>query len=283
MKAVRIHKTARQLLGDISTWEGVVVLITASLFFAWFPDTLKDIIYSFLPFQDWLKALILFIVSIIALVPLALLIRKFAEKLKDVSYYVEEDKELSTARRVRFLIMGLSKPNYESDEEIKEKIKEEIKKIKEIPEDRRIELYLENPNEKFNWIMPVCLIKRLQGAGARLEKVYILPSKDSEKHIGDFLEYAGLFGLSKELFESLKGVEYEDLEALQREINNLIKKLKEEKGIGYRQLLIDITPGTKTFSVVASALTFDKEIAISYLNNERKLKIFDITPASDNF
>ncbi|WP_340695951.1 hypothetical protein [Hydrogenobacter thermophilus] len=275
MKAVRIHKTARQLLGDISTWEGVVVLITASLFFAWFPDTLKDIIYSFLPFQDWLKALILFIVSIIALVPLALLIRKFAEKLKDVSYYVEEDKELLIAKRVRFLIIGLSEPNC--------KLEEEIKKIKEIPEDKRIELYIENSNEKFNWIMPVCLIKRLQGAGARLEKVYILPSKDSEKHIGDFLEYAGLFGLSKELFESLKGVEYEDLEALQREINNLIKKLKEEKGIGYRQLLIDITPGTKTFSVVASALTFDKEIAISYLNNERKLKIFDITPASDNF
>jgi hypothetical protein len=281
MKAVRIHKTAKQLLGDISTWEGMVVLIVASLFFAWFPDALKDLIYSLPYLTNWLKALFLFLFSIIFLFYLVLLIKKIAKSLEDITYYVEEDKELSTVRSARFLIMGLSTPLDGHDP------KKEIQKVQQIPEDKRIELYIENSNEKFNWIMPVCLIKRLQEAGARLEKVYILPSKDSEKYIENFLEYAGLFGLSKELFESLKGVDYEDLTALQREMNRLIKKLR-DKGIGYRELLIDMTAGKKPFSVIVSALTFNRDIAICYLNEnkelkKKELKIYDITPAEENF
>lgn len=62
----------------------------------------------------------------------------------------------------------------------------------------------------------------------------------------------------------------------------LLKKI-EDTGVKDKHVLIDITSGTKTFSIVASALTFNKEIVVSYLNNQRDLRIFDIRPVEDKF
>lgn len=218
MKNYKLYTTVKQLFGEVHSIEGIIITFSASIFFAWFPDALKDFMYMLLPFDDRIKLLILLIFSLIILFPLAFLIGRIAKRLKGISYYVEADEDLSSARKVKVILMGLSKPNCSN-------LEEEIKKVSRIPPEERVKRYIENPEEKCNWIMPVCLIKKLQEAGAKLNKVIIISSDASYSYREKFLSYISLFDIDRTLFEfSEKTVDYEDLNELQRLINEIIKK-----------------------------------------------------------
>ncbi|MEJ7554534.1 MAG: hypothetical protein WKI50_01190 [Aquificaceae bacterium] len=248
MKVAEVQKNLRQLLGDIKSKEGLAIVILVALFYGWFPDSIKDLLGELLP-NEWVS-LILLVLSILILLILYWLLKRLISKIAGVKYEVEtyDQQEL---KRVKVLLMGLSIPN-------------------------------PDPMRANNWSQQEFLLKKCLEQGAKLKKILVIPSLESAKHSEDFVEYMRTrVDIEHHIFEFSEAVDYEDMLSLQRTFNKAIETLKAQ-GYKEKEILIDITAGTKTFSVVASSLTFDNDIRMCYVNNKKQVVIFDMVAVKED-
>ncbi len=126
------------------------------------------------------------------------------------------------------------------------------------------------------------MIKKCLGQGAKLKKVVVIPSPESAKYSKEFVEYMRTNAeIEHHIFGFNEAVDYEDMLNLQRTLNKAIESLKAQ-GYKEKEILIDITAGTKTFSVVASSLTFDNDIRMCYVNNKKQVVIFDMVAVKED-
>ncbi|QID32730.1 hypothetical protein [Pampinifervens florentissimum] len=248
MRTAEVQKNLRQLLGDIKSKEGLAIVILVALFYGWFPDSIKDLLGELLP-NEWVS-LILLVLSILILLILYWLLKRLISKIAGVKYEVEtyDQQEL---KKVKVLMMGLSIPRLD-------------------------------PKQGHNWSQQEFLIKKCLEQGAKLKKVVVIPSPESVKYSKEFVEYMRTNAeIEHHIFEFSEAVDYEDMLGLQRTFNKAIESLKAQ-GYKEKEILIDITAGTKTFSVVASSLTFDNDIRMCYVNNKKQVVIFDMVVVKED-
>lgn len=248
MKVAEVQKNLRQLLGDIKSKEGLAIVLLVALFYGWFPDSTKDLLGELLP-NEWVS-LILLVLSILILLILYWLLKRLISKIAGVKYEVEtyDQQEL---KKVKVLMMGLSIPRLDQ-------------------------------KQGHNWSQQEFLIKKCLGQGAKLKKVVVIPSPESAKYSKEFVEYMRAnVEIEHHIFEFSEAVDYEDMLNLQRTFNKAIESLKAQ-GYKEKEILIDITAGTKTFSVVASSLTFDNDIRMCYVNNKKQVVIFDMVAVKED-
>lgn len=263
--------TVKQTFGIIYSWQGLGVAFFASLFFAWVPDTLRELLEEALPCSPKFMCSLIFLLSpIVIVISIARYLRNKLDKLADLMYEVEEDKELDSLRKARVIFMGYSTPGGVDD------FKEYLTQLENRSREERLET-LESREDKFNWIMQAVLLREFLEKSKGIEKVIVIPSKDSIKYKEDFLRYMELMGFYKDnVFHFTDGVDYEDVEELQRTFNTEIKKLK-DKGTKEKEIFIDITAGQKTFSIVSASVTFESDIRICYVSTKnRAIRVFDI-------
>ncbi len=241
MKSARFYLSVRHFFGELNTVYGILIAILASLFFGWFPDSVKDLCYEKLP-EEWAPWILLSL-SLAMLLLLIFFVWRVAQKIADIKYEVETYDE-SELKKVKVLIMGLS-------------------------------VHREDPKLGLNWSQQEVLIKQCIKEGANLERVIVVPSPKSAGQFHAFVEFLkDRTGLSDEIFQTTQPVEYEDMLNLQKRFSLILKELL--KSYRERQILIDITAGTKTFSVVASSFTLDNDIRMCYVNNVKNVVIFDM-------
>ena len=248
MRKAEVYKVLKQIFGDIRSIKGLLIFAFASFFYGWFPDATKEILEKFFP-EIWLSPTLL-VLSIIILIVLYTLLKRVISKIAGIKYEVEtyDQQEL---KRARVLLMGLSIPN-------------------------------PDPIRANNWSQQEFLIKKCLEQGAKLKKVVVIPSLESEEHSEDFVEYMRTrVDIEHDLFEFNEAVDYEDMLSLQITFNKKIESLKAQ-GYKEKEILIDITAGTKTFSVVASSLTFDNDIRMCYVNNKKQVVIFDMVAVKED-
>ncbi|SNZ16839.1 hypothetical protein [Hydrogenobacter hydrogenophilus] len=245
---IKSYKTFNALLGEFSKRDVFVITI----FFGALPEAIFTLI-DFIIKQEadtLLRAIFLFFVSAITFFYIWW---RYKELKK---FFEEREYEIRNANpsNAKVLITGLSIiPDLEL-EEVKKKGK---------------------PSRNFRLYPIMEKIKDLHEK-AKLEKVIVIPSHESEKNFSTFKEIVEKLykGVSVEKTEP---VDYNHFDSIQRRIKEVFKKLREE---GYKksQIVVGITAGTTVFSVVASALTFFSDITLSYFTqgDEGKVVYIDI-------
>lgn len=248
MKGGGLYKSVRQSFGEIGSWSGLAIALLASLFYGWFPESIRDLLEIFFP-SMWVS-LFLLVLSLFILMVLFLLIKEIIKKIKSLKYEVET-YDASQLRDIRALVMGLSIPR-------------------------------QDPQLGHNWSQQEALLKQCLLNEAKIKKIMILPSPDSAKYSSEFLEYMEeKTGLSPSIIQFEEPVEYENMLTLQKALNRVVDRLKSE-GFKEKEILIDITAGTKTFSVVASSITFDNDIRMCYVKNTKEIVIFDMVAVKED-
>lgn len=263
--------TVKQTFGIIYTWKGLLIVILASVFFAWVPDSLRELLEEVLWFfPKPLRGVIFLTLPLILVILIGYLLKIQLERIAGLIYEVEEDKELCSLTQAKVIFMGYSIPrdlnslkNYLSELE------------KKSPEERL--KTLEDNKDSFNWIMQAILLKEFLEKSKNIEKVIVIPSEESKNYKEYFIKYLELIKFYEDgVFHFTDSVDYEDVIELQRIFNSEIEKLK-SKGIKEKEIFIDVTAGQKTFSIVAASITFESEIKICYVSTQtRKVRVFNI-------
>lgn len=244
MKSSDFYRTTKHFFGEIRSWHALFIVMLVYLFFSWFPDSIKDMLIHFLP--DVWVSFGLFSVSATGIIIFAFWLKNLLKKIEFLKYGVET-YDVSELKYIKVIITGLSIPR----------------------EDEKL---------GHNWSQQETLIKKCIQEGASLKKVIVIPSYSSAEHFSAFERYIrGQINLKDTypVFKAEDPVDYEDLIGLQKAFNKIVEELKEEN-FKEKQILIDITAGTKTFSIVASSITFDNDIRMCYVNNAKQVIIFDM-------
>lgn len=248
MKYGALYRAIKQAFGEVGSFSGFFIVLLSAIFFGWFPDSLKEIISETYPGVN-ISALT-FGLSFFTLLMLFLSLNWVIRRIAHIRYEVETYDAMEL-KKVKVLITGLSVPR-------------------------------QHPELGHNWSQQEVLIKTCLQHNARLEKVVIVPSKDSARYEQEFLDFMKeRLGVSPSLFSFEEPVSYEDLLGLQVSFQRTLEKLKRE-GFKERNIIIDITAGTKTFSVVASSLTFDNSIRMCYVNNAKQVVVFDMVAIKED-
>ncbi|MEJ5339860.1 MAG: hypothetical protein ACK42C_03855 [Aquificaceae bacterium] len=248
MRSGRLYKSIKHSFGEIGSWSGFAIAVLASLFYGWFPDSIKDILEKFLP--DVWTSITLLVLSLLIVVILFLWIKRIVRKITSLKYEVET-YDAGELRGIKALVMGLSIPR-------------------------------QDPQLGHNWSQQETLIKECLLKGAKLRKIILLPSPGSAEYVSEFLDYIrGKTGVDSSIVHFEEPVEYEDMLTLQKVFNRIVDNLKSE-GFKEREVLVDITAGTKTFSVVASSITFDNDIRMCYVKNTKEVIIFDMVAVRED-
>ena len=125
----------------------------------------------------------------------------------------------------------------------------------------------------------------------RLERVVVLctaGSKGSAQQFELFREFTeDLFRADKTPIQVHQApdtaLDFEDHDSLRKAINGAIRHIGRTWGIPPKDIAIDVTAGQKIFSITAAAVTFNHELAFTYVNNEGHVTEFDATVTVGDF
>lgn len=149
--------------------------------------------------------------------------------------------------------------------------------------------------DKHSWVMP---LKGLEPHQSRLNKVIVISSKDSpgkdngtyrhldlfrklvQKCFGETIPVIGLEGFDPEL---AKGIDFEEeTSKLVDVIEKIYQSLATEK-YATRDILIDITSGQKTSSIIGAAVSLADGRLFQYVSTQtKKVEFFDLAYQIDN-
>jgi hypothetical protein len=157
----------------------------------------------------------------------------------------------------------------------------------------------ETKNKRWSWEMPLRAIRHHLG---RLESITVLASKESIQQVHWFRSllkhYEPLRRLAVQTLvneegrvrliecptspvEEGKGWDFEEFDNLSRAVLHLRDELKKRR-IADKQIMIDFTGGQKVTSVVAAAVTFNRNIKAQYVQTNPKYDVisYDILMGS---
>lgn len=229
-------------------------------------ETLIESINHYFHLPLSFKLILGFVILIVGLRYYYFRIKEIHEK----GIYEIEELSYDNFRKIKILITGLSASQsiYKQLEEFREIVKKHAGDKEKI---------IKDPEVKLPWIQQAAILLKLEEFKAPLEKIIVIPSKESAEFKEKFIEFVSLlFPQYENLIEFSDPVNYEEVQEVQKTITHISRKLK-ESNFKDNEILIDVTPGLKLFSIVLAGATFDNPKKFCYVNLERIPKIFDMT------
>jgi len=192
------------------------------------------------------------------------------KEIHDKGIYEIEELSYDNFGKVKVLITGLS-----ASKEIHTQLENFKEIVKKHAGDK--EKIIKDPEVKLPWIQQAAVLLKLEEFKAPLEKIIVIPSKESAEFKEKFTKFVSfLFPKYGNLIEYSEPINYEEAQEIQKTITHISGKLK-KSNFKDNEILIDVTPGLKLFSIVLAGATFDNPKKFCYVNFERTPKIFDMT------
>lgn len=70
-------------------------------------------------------------------------------------------------------------------------------------------------------------------------------------------------------------VDFNNYETVEKQFARTLEKLRNEDGVPFSEICIDVTSGTKVISIAAAVITMNREIEFSYVDNDGGVRLFD--------
>lgn len=125
----------------------------------------------------------------------------------------------------------------------------------------------------------------------RLEYIIVVPSggeRGSDSQVETFREFAESRFADDGCRLSVAAApvpapDYEDHEQVRRALRAAIRMARDLYGVAPDDIAVDVTAGTKVFSVTGAAVTFNHDLTLTYVNNAGQVREYDASVALGDF
>ncbi|SMP05157.1 CRISPR-associated protein (Cas_Cas02710) [Desulfurobacterium pacificum] len=243
------------------------IFLVLSLIAGWFPDGCSMLLNE----ETRTQGLKLVSTSVVLLLSLVVLGRILYSPLR---FDVDADKP----RKKKVLIWFLSKPWG-----TKEEVEQDVRKVSEMANNLNIQDIKEAVNglKIKNWRMA---LDAIEYHIPKLERVIVITSQESETYFDLFKDFIKVvFGKTFSV-EKFATVDFENGEELIKILDEKLFQFLKCLGYKDREVIVDVTGGQKTISIVGAILTvtnFDREFQYVSTNNY-DIKSFNVRLVTDD-